>query len=251
MTWTRLLVGYALALTVALLVLLDYYNIPSRWMERLRPTEVQTPVARPVASYATVKRALIAHYHTRSARIVMLGDSHIDHLSWWEFLGRNDVVNRGVGGDESLDVLRRLDQVLALSPCLCVLMVGINDLQHERPPSLVAARIGEIVARLRRHGVHVLLVSVLPVGLTFKRHPVWVNLGVATLNRSLRALADTPGVDYMDLTKELAPDGFMPAQRTLRDGLHFTADVYLVWRQRLQAYLARWEASGGCRRAHH
>jgi len=242
------LAAYAAVLTLMFLVVLDYYNIPSRLLERIEPVSIPAPVARPVKGYADVRRELFDHARIDWARIVMLGDSHVDHLNWREFLGRDDVVNRGIGGDESLDVLRRLDQVLRLSPCLCVLMVGINDLQHERPPSLVAARIEQIVDRLRQHDIDVLLVSVLPVGLVFDRHAARLNAQVAVLNRALARLAERDRVDYLDLASRLAPDGFMPAGLTIRDGLHFSSEVYLTWRRELLAYLDRWASTTTCHR---
>ena len=41
-------------------------------------------------------------------RFVMRGDSITDHGEWNELLGREDVINRGIGGDTTYGVLKRI-----------------------------------------------------------------------------------------------------------------------------------------------
>jgi acyl-CoA thioesterase I len=73
--------------------------------------------------------------------IVALGDSITDdRLSWAELMrcalaGRDDVVliNAGVSGDTTADVLRRLHGVIAARPDLVITMLGTNDCQRHGP----------------------------------------------------------------------------------------------------------------------
>lgn len=77
--------------------------------------------------------------------VVALGDSITDDLlSWAEILraclaiaGCDDVVliNAGVSGDTTSDVLRRLHGIVALAPDLVVTMLGTNDCQRHGPAS--------------------------------------------------------------------------------------------------------------------
>lgn len=68
--------------------------------------------------------------------IVALGDSITDDLlSWAELLRARGapIVNAGVSGDTTADVLRRLYGVMALRPALVLAMLGTNDCQRHGP----------------------------------------------------------------------------------------------------------------------
>jgi acyl-CoA thioesterase I len=74
-------------------------------------------------------------------RIVALGDSITDDLlSWAEILRAAglDVVNAGVSGDTTADVLRRLYGVVLLEPEVVVTMLGTNDCQRHNGELLVS-----------------------------------------------------------------------------------------------------------------
>lgn len=59
---------------------------------------------------------------------------------------------------------------------------------------------------------------------------------VNTYNAHLYDLADEEGCYYIDLVEALAgEDGFLPAEVTT-DGIHFTADEYLVWLDYLRTH---------------
>ncbi len=65
-----------------------------------------------------------------TAQIVFLGDSLVERAEWAEFFPGTGAVNRGIGGDTTEGVLKRLDQ-LGLKPGKSgrvFLYIGINDL---------------------------------------------------------------------------------------------------------------------------
>lgn len=75
------------------------------------------------------------------------------------------VVNAGVSGDTSADVLRRLPRLLTrLShrPDLALVQVGPNDLLRGVPPTAVRANIAAILRELSACGMPVLLTRVEP-----------------------------------------------------------------------------------------
>jgi lysophospholipase L1-like esterase len=68
--------------------------------------------------------------------VVALGDSITDDLqSWAELLRARGlpIVNAGVSGDTTADVLRRLHGVVELRPALVLAMLGTNDCQRHGP----------------------------------------------------------------------------------------------------------------------
>ncbi len=62
----------------------------------------------------------------KTYRFVMIGDSITDHGEWNELINRDDIINRGIGGDNTYGVLKRLDN---LNPSLkkAFVMIGVND----------------------------------------------------------------------------------------------------------------------------
>jgi beta-glucosidase len=91
--------------------------------------------------------------HRQQARgaVVFLGDSI---FARWNGLDKAfsplRVANRGLGGDRTEDILRRLEfDVISLQPSALVLLAGTNDLRGGNPPETVLANIRLIISRLR------------------------------------------------------------------------------------------------------
>lgn len=65
-----------------------------------------------------------------SRAIVFLGDSLTSGCEWRELFGHQlTILNRGIGGDTSAGVLKRVSTVAALRPVATFLMIGTNDAQ--------------------------------------------------------------------------------------------------------------------------
>lgn len=86
------------------------------------------------------------------------------------------VINAGIGGNTSKDLLKRIDKdVLSQNPDLVILMVGTNDMLNSRKMlsyEEYAANIEEIVRKLKTNGAEVVLMTSLPVDSVylFTRH---------------------------------------------------------------------------------
>jgi hypothetical protein len=83
-------------------------------------------------SYVEAKADLFARSRVRPD-IIMLGDSLTEMGIWAELLEGLSVVNRGISGDDSAGVLRRLLEVLGRHPRVICLEIGSNDLQKAVP----------------------------------------------------------------------------------------------------------------------
>ena len=84
-------------------------------------------------------------------KIVFLGNSIIKGGGDWnQRYGLNNIVNRGISGDYTKGILKRLDEILFYKPVSVVLMIGINEFfadNSERPginPKYVADNIFKI-----------------------------------------------------------------------------------------------------------
>ena len=83
-----------------------------------------SPVLAPLQRARQTQLALLP---TLPGRVVLLGDSITEGGVWNELLPELPVLNRGVGGETSAQVLARLDLVLN-APSAVVLLIGTNDL---------------------------------------------------------------------------------------------------------------------------
>ena len=173
-------------------------------------------------------REMHALYRPRISRIVMLGDSITYKCDWNELLSRNDVVNRGIGGDITEGYLNRLDDIYQLKPEACFIMGGINDFLQGLGEETVYRNLIAIAESLREKGIRPILQSTLM--LSKQRRP-WreVNAKVSRLNERLKEYARAQHMDYIDLNARLA-DGRAMNARHVVDGMHLRASAYEIWR---------------------
>ena len=91
-------------------------------------------------------------------KIVFLGNSIIEAgNNWNEKFGVDNIVNRGISGDYTAGVLKRLDEIIFYKPNAVFLMIGINEFfadNSEKPevnPENVAKNILKIADTITKH----------------------------------------------------------------------------------------------------
>ena len=172
-------------------------------------------------------------------RVVFLGDSLTQGCEWGEFYP--GALNRGIGGDTSAGLLKRLDTVTELKPKAVFLMIGSNDLLniHLRPEQTVA-NIRKAVADIRRSSPEttIYLESDLPTW------SVQENIYLRTVNRGLRLLADGKTVIYVDLYPAFLSGEVLNPSFT-SDGGHLNGAGYLVWKHLIDPYVQPFDEAQG------
>lgn len=170
--------------------------------------------------------------------IVLLGDSITAAGDWPRLLGRSDVVNAGIPGDTTDDILARLDAVRALRPRVVLLLVGVNDLASGVPLPRIAARHELIVTALRaaEPSPTVVVESVLPV--SEGAWNVLDNDRVRALNRLLESMSSRLGVAYLDVTTAFAGSDRAIRADLTSDGVHLSQAGYDAWARELVPALA-------------
>jgi lysophospholipase L1-like esterase len=182
-------------------------------------------------------------------RVVLFGDSRI---SMWDPPPRVagfQIVNRGVGGETSDEILLRLDRdVIALKPDVVVVEMGINDLKtigvfpdREREIINSFQRNADLVLeRLRGRKIDVVLLTVFPPAkVPLARRMLWsdaTRTAVADFNRRALAL-DRPGVTVVDCDPVLA-DGSRLRSEYVLDTLHLNPSGYAALNRLVEPVLA-------------
>ena len=191
------------------------------------------------------------HYRLRTAyfsvspspkhSVVFLGDSITYGGDWSDLFPNSSAVNRGIGGDSTKGLLRRLDQVVALKPAQIFLMIGTNDLCYNRSIPKITANYQAILERFRDElpETAVYVQSVLPFNDTlFPENGLRNNDEISELNEEIKKLAQQYHYPFIDLTSAfIDEDGRLQKEYT-SDGLHLNKAGYLQWRQQIQQYVS-------------
>ena len=167
-----------------------------------------------------------------STHIVFLGNSITDMHDWAEAFNNPHILNRGVSGALSSEILENLDPIVSGHPKAVFLMIGTNDLGSGIAPAQVADNIRQIVKRFRKESpaTKLYLQSILPS-----------TVGTRTLeneratNDLIRQIAQEYEAVYIDLWDALF-DICMDHNNTL-DGLHLKASGCKIWCEIIDKYL--------------
>ena len=184
-----------------------------------------------------------------STKIVMLGNSLTENAGDWNsWLLTDNVVNRGISGDDAKGMLYRLDQILPKKPRAIFLMCGINDLSHDLSPEQVFVRVRKVIDSIREGAPETILYvqSLLPFNESFGR---WKTLTgktdyVPIINEMLRAYCEEQTITYINLFPRFTRGNsniLMPSLTV--DGLHLSKTGYKIWAYELNRYIAEanWE----------
>ena len=214
-------------------------------MRHTRASEVRGRARRAVGSaaarlFARLQAAQQEHRRlqfeatgTPDGRVVFLGDSISEGGLWDEWFPDQPVLNRGIGGETSAQVLARLDSAIA-GPRAVFLLVGTNDLTTAVPEDDIVDNVEAILDDIERRApwtpVHVQ--SVMPRTARFRD-------SVRSLNRRLeRLVAGRPDhVHFLDLWPALADaDGDLRREYSI-DRLHLNGEGYRAWTDVLRPVL--------------
>ncbi|NII26559.1 sialate O-acetylesterase [Pseudoflavitalea sp. X16] len=188
-----------------------------------------------------VKSAQFRSYPNSRKDIIFLGNSITAGTDWAELLGNPHCRNRGISGDITYGILARLDEVTEGQPAKVFLLIGINDIQHNTPDSIIIANYRKIVQTIKvaspRTRIHVQ--TLLPTNNTFTQFKNHYNKDehIAAVNEGIRKIAAEEQVTCIELNKAFQDaEGKLDKKLTM-DGLHLNAEGYKLWAGILKPYL--------------
>lgn len=165
---------------------------------------------------------------------IFIGDSLIQEWPIQELFENATYLNRGIGGDTSHQLFKRLDVTFHnLEPTQIVILIGTNDFleptfEPDQTINNIKAIIKILKTRYPKSTIH--LLSLLPVGnpLAHENNKETIaprdNQTINTINQVLQTQSD---VVYHDLNALLKDDqGFLKLTYT-REGLHLSPQGYL------------------------
>jgi len=180
-------------------------------------------------SYMT-RETLFEQLPARGHSVVFLGDSQTANCEWNEFFP--GAINRGIGGDTSAGLLKRIPAVARLKPKAVFLMIGANDFALRIQPAETAANLKSAVSVIRESSPDTVIYV---QGLTptpWNRR----NLFVSDVNTLLQSMADGKKVFYIDTYTPFLEGDVLNSHYSF-DGLHLNGAGFIVWKRLLDPFV--------------
>ena len=166
--------------------------------------------------------------------IVFLGNSMTAYGNWHEFFANKPIKNRGIAGDVTEGILKRLKPIIDGNPSKIFLMIGVNDLLFHTPQKALGYY-QEIVSKLKNNlpETQIILQSLLPINGEVKSMPI-KNTDILQMNEGIKAIASKEQLIFVDLhSKFLDSKGRLRAELTT-DGIHLDAPGYVIWKNEIE-----------------
>lgn len=207
-------------------------------------------------SAATVEgNQLVTNTDSKVNTVVIIGASYV--RAWLvQELGGKQVVNKGVDGQQSFEVLQRFERdVISVNPSTVIIWGFINDIHRAPRENIDAAMIKaresfeEMVRLAKQHGIEPILATEVTIrgkddfssmvagwagairGKT--SYQEYVNGHVLEINRWIRKYAEDNQIPLLDFQPILADEnGFRKKEFATEDGTHISPAAY----EKLTAY---------------
>src|SRR3954447_6395174 len=192
-----------------------------------------------VQRFDAINREAKAGSHT----VVFLGDSLTqkwDRSVWDQNFARLQPFNAGINGDRTENLLWRIERgnLDGQLPDLIVLLIGTNDIGKNRPGTIIAEGVRQILMNLRSKfpEARILLLGILPRSESpsaHRRHQV------AEVNQLIRTCADHQHIFYADVHNTLLDRTGRLSRGVSPDGVHLSERGYVLLTNRLEQEFGR------------
>ena len=169
---------------------------------------------------------------TPEVDMVLFGDSITEWGPWQDVFTHIPHVNRGIAGDTTFGMLRRIETTLAVKPKLISIMAGINDLSQGFTVDSVFDNYIAMLTYWQKNDCPILVQSTLYCGNKLAH----LNPKVTALNSRLGFYCQQHNIHYLNVNQILSPNSFLSNEFTC-DDLHLNANAYSAWIKVLQPKL--------------
>ena len=192
-----------------------------------------------IERFQLINREVNASSHT----VLFLGDSLTqkwDRSLWDRYFGSLHALNAGVNGDRTEHLLWRIEHgnIDGQHPEFVVLLIGTNDIGHDRPARITAEGVRQILGTLRSRipTTRILLLGLLPrsdsPGSERRQQ-------VSEVNQLIRTCGDGELVFYADVGGALLDQAGRLTREVSPDGVHLSKQGYALLTDRLEVEFRR------------
>jgi lysophospholipase L1-like esterase len=168
-----------------------------------------------------------------TGKVMFLGNSITEMGNWQKVLHDTTVINRGIGGDITYGVLKRLKDITDRYPSKIFILLGINDIGKDIPDAVIADNYLKIVREIHSKcpETKIYVQSILPLNPTLPHFPQHYDKEehVLSVNKLLQANASVGNYTYVDIFHLFVDaDQRLKAEYTY-EGLHLKPPAYDIW----------------------
>lgn len=174
-----------------------------------------------------------AHDPVVTGKVIFLGDSMTEMGRWKKTTGDATVGNRGIAGDITYGVLKRLKDITDRKPSKLFILLGINDIAKDIPDAVIVGNYLKIVNEVHNKcpQTKIYVESILPLNPAMKDFPQHYDKEehVLAVNRLLKANALVGKYTYVDIFHLFAGDKGRMKSEYSAEGLHLKWKAYPMW----------------------
>lgn len=193
-------------------------------------------------SFKDIINELVGPQKLVSDNIVFLGDSITERYHIDEFYEGYNIVNSGIGGNQTIDISSNMkERLYRYNPSKVFLLIGTNDLNNYKKPDEVAKNIDKIIKQIKKNRPYaeIYVESIFPVNnKDFKeRNAGHDNKNIKKTNKLIISICKKNNVKYLDIYKHLIDNEGNLKKEYSEDGLHLTNLGYLKLTNLLLPYI--------------
>ena len=178
-----------------------------------------------------VKDTVVEEKNVVDENIVFVGDSLIKRYDLKKYYSGMKVVNSGVSGDKTTDLLSDLEErIYRYNPSKVIILIGTND-YNSRSNEEIVENIGKIVDEIKKNRKYadIYVQSLYPVnkkvnnGETVRSRN---NEDIKNINLLLEKMCKDKKVEFMNIFEFLVDEEGNLSKNYTEDGLHINSDAY-------------------------
>jgi lysophospholipase L1-like esterase len=152
-------------------------------------------------------------------KTVLLGDS----ITEFNPLKHNEILNLGVHGDTTENILLRIEKLGEIKCKKIILKAGINDILKKFTLEKSYTFYKKILETLEENFEEIILLSVLPIEKYSK-----INMKVRKLNKLIEDLSICHNLKFINLYPLFCDENFNLKKEYSTDGIHLSSEGYEV-----------------------
>ena len=193
------------------------------------------------STYYHQRLALFKSLPQTKGDIIFIGNSITDGSEWSELFNDVKIKNRGISGDISAGIIKRMDEVVKRKPSKVFLMIGTNDLARGIAPDSVVKNILLIADYLKEQSpsTKLFVQSILPVNAVFGKFGGHTSKAeqIKQVNENLEKQSAAHHYSFIDLYSSFCNSEGKLDARFSNDGLHLLGEGYLLWKHLVYPYV--------------
>ena len=176
---------------------------------------------------------------------MFFGDSITSGYKIEEFYPKNNVINSGISGNVTNDLLERMDDVYRYNPSKVFLLIGINDLNREKSIDEITKNIQKIINNIKanRKYTKIYIESVYPINRNVFEEKNYSfnekinNDIIKELNNKIKILCKENKIQYIDVYNNLLDNDGNLKDIYTNEGLHLSDLGYFKVTTSLNKYI--------------